>query len=312
MFPRSYFLLGLCLVFLSSKSRAQQAASSAIDQARLFQKTPAAPVASVDANGNAISDGSDTSGDDSFGAQVILKDQGKVRFFTLSAGAAAYYTNNVALTRRDERDDVFVIAGASGSWSRALNPELEALVGLEASTFRYADNTPLDFDSFGGGFGLSWTPRRANGLNFFGRYDFTELLNNDGNEILRDHELTFGGQKVFALGRSHAIALGLLGSIGISTPFAAQRDQVGPFLGYQLRLTRSLDTGVMYPLTYQIYTSGNRQDLNQVFSWNLRYHFNDWTEADAYFSFGGNRSNASAFDYDVLSGGGGIGFSTRF
>ena len=294
--------------------RAQQAAaaSSAIEQARLFQQTPATPVAPVDENGNAIGSNSDTSGDDSFGAQVLLKDQERVRPFTLSAGATGYGTSNVALTRRHAQSDAFVIADASASWNRGLSPELQMILGLQASTFRYDEFSGLDFDSFGGGTGLSWTPRRWSGVNIFGRYDFTELLNRDGDEILRDHQFTFGAQKVFALGRSHAVTTGLLGAVGISTPFAAQRDGVGPFVGYQLRLARALETGVFYRLSYYLYTSGNRQDLNQAFSWNLRYHFNDWAEADAYFSFGANRSNASAFDYEVVSGGGGVGFTVRF
>lgn len=307
-----HLLLSLTLLCLSPALHAQQAASPAIDQARLFQETPDAPTAAVDANGNALVANGESSSDDSFGAQVLLKDQQKVRAFTLNAGAAIYYTSNVALTRRATRDDLFFVVDASGNWTRALSPELEAFVGLQASTFRYTDSSALDFNSLGGGAGLSWTPRRWPGVNLFARYDFTELLNRDGDEVLRDHQFTLGAQKVCALGRAHAFSFGLLGSLGISTPFAAQRDQVGPFLGYQLRLTRALDTGVMYRLAYQIYTSGNRQDLNQVFSWNLRYHFTDWAEAAAYFSFGGNRSNAGVFDYNVVASGGGLSFNTRF
>ncbi|MGI8430887.1 MAG: hypothetical protein ACR2MW_01155 [Chthoniobacterales bacterium] len=283
-----------------------------IDQARLFQGTPESPAVAVDANGNAIVPSGESSSDDSFGAQVLLKDQAKVRSFSLSAGANGYYTSNVALTRRGARGDTFVIADASGSWSRALKPELELLIGLQASTFRYQDTSQLNFNSLGGGGGLSWTPRRWPGVNLFGRYDFTELLNRDGNEVLRDHQFSVGAQKVFALGRAHAFTVGLVGSVGISAPFAAQRDQVGPFVAYQLRLTRSFETSVSYRLGYQIYTSGNRQDLNQVFSWSLRYHFNDWADAAASFSLGGNRSNVSVFDYDVISSGVGLSFSTRF
>ncbi|MGH7939344.1 MAG: hypothetical protein ACRD5Z_14955, partial [Bryobacteraceae bacterium] len=156
----TYFLLSLSFVLMSSTLRAQSAADSAIDQARLLQKTPAAPVGPVDENGNALSTDGETSGDESFGAQVLLKDQERVRPFTVSAGATAYYTNNVALTRRGTQDDVFVVADAAGSWSHPLNPEVEISIGLQAATFRYAESSELDFDSLGGGVGLSWTPRR--------------------------------------------------------------------------------------------------------------------------------------------------------
>ena len=47
----------------------------------------------VDENGNAIGSNSDTSGDDSFGAQVLLKDQERVRPFTLSAGATGSFVH---------------------------------------------------------------------------------------------------------------------------------------------------------------------------------------------------------------------------
>lgn len=292
--------------------RAQQAASSVIDQARLFQGTPESPAVAVDANGTAIGPGGETSPDDSFGAQMLLKDQPKVRSFTFSAGVHGYFTSNVALTRRATRTDAFFVVDASGNWTHALSPELETFVGLQASTFRYTDSSALDFNSLGVGTGLSWTSRRWPGVNFFGRYDFTELLNRDGNEVLSDHQFSVGAQKIYALGRAHAISFGLVGSVGISAPFAAQRDQVGPFVAYQLRLTRALDTSVSYRLGYQIYTSGNRQDWNQVFAWSLRYHFNDWADAAASFSLGGNRSNVSVFDYDVVSSGAGVSFTTRF
>ncbi|HEV3410592.1 MAG TPA: hypothetical protein VG095_09870, partial [Chthoniobacterales bacterium] len=91
----------------------------AIDRARL-QRDLAPPVSiGVDANGTAIAATEPTeSEDDSFGAQVILKQQERMRSFVVTGGVAVNYTNNVALTRRDERHDLFVVADAGLGLSR--------------------------------------------------------------------------------------------------------------------------------------------------------------------------------------------------
>ncbi len=307
---KSFLLLAIFFVLFPSALRAQVAAS-AIDRARLFQSAPAEPVPAVDANGNALGDVA-PSEDASFGAQLILKDQPRLRAFTLSGGGSVFFTNNVALTRSDTHDDVFAVLNAAGSWNRAICPGLDLSVGLQGAAFRYDRSSVLDFDSLGGGATLSWSPPRWSGVNFSGRYEFTELLNRHGNEILQDHQLSLGAQKIFVLGRAHAATVGALGSVGFSTPTAAQRDQVGLFAGYQLQLTRSLSTDLFYRIAGQFYTGSDRNDLNQTFSWNLRYRLGAWGEANANFTYGGNRSSTAVFDYDAASTGGGLGFITRF
>ena len=308
---KSCLLTGLLLVVASAVLQGQVAVS-AIDQSRLFQPVPAAaPVSAVDANGNSLGDTTNVE-DDSFGAQMILKDQERARHFSLSGGNSLYYTSNVALTRRDALDDIFAVVNAAGTWTRRLHPEVELQVGLQASMFRYNRESQLDFNDLGAGLGLSWTPQRWSGVSIFGRYDFTELFDRHGREILRDHQFSLGAQKVFILGRAHAFSLGTLGSVGISTPFAAQRNQAGIFAGYHLQLTRVLATDLLYRITGQSYSDSNRLDLNQVVSWTLRCRFAEWGEANLYYSYGDNRSNTSVFDYSVTSGGGGFGITTRF
>ncbi len=304
-------LLSLFLAVLPSITQAQQAVPSAIDQARLLQRPPAAAIPAVDADGNALGESSNVA-DDSFGAQLILKEQTREPSFTLSGGSSFFYTSNVALTRRDTRDDFFAVVNAAGSWTRRLQPEVELQVGLQGALFRYDRSSQLDFNNLGAGLGVSWTPQRWSGVSIFGRYDFTELIDRHGNEILRDHQFSLSAQKVFVLGRSHAFSLGALGSAGISNPAAAERNQAGLFAGYRLQLTRVLETDLLYRISGQSYSDGNRLDLNQVLSWNLRYRLGKWAEANLYFSYGDNRSNESVFDYKTASGGGGFGLVARF
>ena len=243
---------------------------------------------------------------------MILKDQERVRPFSLSGGASIFYTSNVALTRRDTHDDTFAVVNAAATWSRRLHPEVEMQFGLQASMFRYNRSSQLDFNDLGAGLGLSWMPRRWSGVSIFSRYDFTELIDRHGNEILRDHQFSIGAQKVFVLGRAHAVSVGSLESFGISTPVAAQRNQAGVFIGYHLQLSRILATDLLYRIAGQSYSDSNRLDLNQVVSWSLRCQLAEWAEANLYLSYGNNRSNTSAFDYGVTSGGGGLGITTRF
>ncbi len=246
----------------------QQPPSAAIEQSRLFRQSEITTAPGVDANGNRLpGDGAAAaSSDDSFGAQVILKTQERPRPFQVSGGASLFYTSNVALTRDGARSDGFAVVDAGFAWSPKLDNNLEATVGVHSALFRYFNTSELDFENLGVSAGLAWTPPALRGFTLFGRYDFTELLNSDGNQILSDHTFTLGVQKAIAFGRSHGLAFGVLGSAGISDPFASQRDQVGGFLDYHLLLTRHLETDLLVRPAVYFYNAGGRTDFNQVIS----------------------------------------------
>ncbi|MDQ6623777.1 MAG: hypothetical protein M3Y86_09895 [Verrucomicrobiota bacterium] len=283
---------------------------AAIEQARLFHQPIAVSSPAITPDGMALGDSSST--DESFGDQVILKSSPRPRLFTLSGDATVFYTNNAALTRRATAADEFLVVHAGGSWTPHLAANLDAQIGAAVSIFRYHATSSLDFTNLGAGAGLSWSPATLRGLAVFARYDFVELLNRHSRQILQDHEFTIGAQKVFALGRAHAITLGGLAMAGLSNPHVAQRDQLGVFVGYQLQLTRNFDSEISYRPALHFYNSSGRVDLNQIVSWNLRYRITPWSEADAFVSFGTNRSDRGVFDYDVFSAGLGLGVSGKF
>jgi hypothetical protein len=309
--PSSRLFFALCLGLSLHKAAAQQAISS-IEQSRLFQQTPAPTSTNVTADGMALPASGSTSDDDSFGDQVILKSQPRLPTFVVSGDASFFYTDNVALTGHDRRDDTFLVGRVAAVWMPRIAPTLEAQVSASASTFRYNNTSELDFTNLSLGAGLSWTPQNLRGVVLFARYDFIELLNRHSDEILQGHEFTVGAQKVFALGRSHAISVGAFAMVGFANPDEAQRDQVGVFAGYRLMLTRAFEADVQYRLAGQFYNDAERNDLNQVLSLNLRYRITPWAEANASFSFGNNRSDHSVFDYNVVNTGAGVGLSVRF
>ena len=250
--------------------------------------------------------------DESFGAQQILKAQQKVPDFTLGGSISSFYTNNVALTRSNTISDSFLVGAAFFNWTPHINPELQFQFGAAASIFRYWDTTPLDFENIGTGVGLLWTPQNFWGIGILGRYDFTELLDSASHEILQDHEFSVALQKLLVLGRSHALTLGVIGSVGISDPFSEQRDQLGFAVGYHLQLTRQLGSDFGYRLSGYFYNDGGRDDLNQVFSLGLHYYITPWASVDSFLTGAINSSNRSAFRYDVISTGGGAALTVRF
>lgn len=313
MIPVVRPFLALAVVLCLARTALAQDSNAAIEQSRLFPRTAPTTSSNVNADGLALPGGETTASDEeSFGAQQILKNQQEPPQFTLSGDASVFYTSNVALTRRDTMDDVFFVADAAFSWTPRINSELQLQVGPRASIFRYADTPELDFQSVGAGIGAIWTPPNAWGIALIGRYDFIELIDRHSDELLRDHEFSLAAQKVFVLGRSHALDLGVIGSAGISDPSDQQRDQLGFFVGYHLQLTRSFDSDLSYRHSWYFYNRGGRTDLNQVWALGLHYHLNRWASLDGFISGATNYSNHSAFKYDVFNTGGGLGLTLRF
>jgi len=288
-----------------------QESNPQVEQSRLFQRE-VPPTPNVNAEGMPLPEEEELpSTDESFGKQQILKTQEKVRDFVLSGDASLFYTSNVALASRDEVGDGFFVGGAALSWTPRVNNELQVLMGARASIFRYFNTSDLDFQSVGAGVGAIWTPRNMWGIGLIARYDFTELIDRHSDELLEDHEFSLIARKILVLGRSHALSFDLIASVGISDPFAEQRDQIGFAIGYHLQLARNLAADFGYRNSGYFYNNG-RSDLNQVFSLALRYYLTSWAAVEGFMSGAINNSNRSAFDYEVFTSGGGVGLTIRF
>lgn len=288
-------------------AHSQQAVSS-ITQSRLFTNPSAPGTTSVDANGTALPDEESafSSDDDSFGAQIILKNQERRRSFSVFADVSAFHTNNVDLTPHGTRSDSFLAANIGTAWRPVLNRELVAEVSLGSSLFRYDRARELDFQKLTAGAGLSWLVPRSPGIIVFGRYDFIEILDSGNSELLQDHELAVGVQKTFVFGRSHFLTTGLTGTLGLSTPRSQQRDQAAIHAAYHLQITRSFDADLLYRYAAQFYSAGDRIDHNQTLMLALGFAANRWLRVTGSISAARNDSDQALFDYDVLNLGGGI------
>ncbi len=293
---------------------AQSLVSPAIEQSRLLSPDgTGVPTPTITADGTALpqSDSSDPA-DGSFGSQEILKSQPKVLAFTLSSDASIFYTSNVALTDRGTTADSFLVVNAALSYDHAIAPDLGFQIGVRSSLFRYNETRVLDFEGFGGGTGWQWSPAWAHEIAFTARYDFSELIDSHGHEILSDNEFLVGAQRVFVLGRAHAFLVGVIGSAGITTPATSEREQLALNLAYRIQLARKLSADIGYRLSGLFYTQGGRHDFNQFLNLSLNYQLTRFANLGAFWSLGRNESNVNAFDYEVFTGGGGVSLNVKF
>lgn len=98
----------LALLFATAVTARSQQAVSSITQSRLFTNPQTPGTTSVDANGNIIPESAATSsGDSSFGTQIILKSQERPPSFNIFGDVSGFYTNNADLTPRRVRSDFF-------------------------------------------------------------------------------------------------------------------------------------------------------------------------------------------------------------
>lgn len=304
--------LVLAMLFSAVVAHGQQTASS-ITQSRLFTNPAAPGTASFDANGNALPDRAPASSEDnSFGTQIVLKNQERPKIFSVFGDASVVYTNNADLTPHGTRSDAFLAATAGAAWRPPIWHGLALEISAASSVFRYESAEGLDFERISAGTGLAWIVPRAGGIIAFTRYDFTELLGTDSKQLVQDHAFTLGGQKTFVFGRSHFLTTGVTGVLGRSTPRSQERDQAGAHAAYHLQITRSLGADLLYRYAAEFYREKGRLDHNQTLSLSVGFSATQWLRIEGSISAARNESNRSSFDYDVLNLGSGLRFGVRF
>jgi hypothetical protein len=253
-------------------------------------------------------------GDDDLGQQLILKEKVKLRPFSLFGSFDSYYTTNVALTKNNTLDDAFMVGLVGGSYQPRITDNLYGEVTVSEQFFRYDQYDILDFDSFNAGGGLNYVLSNFYDIALGARFNFNRLTDTQqGQEFYKEYSLTFTAQKAFVLSRAHYVYVGMLGRVNMTDPVIPQRNEYAIFTGYQAKLTRALDAGLYYRLSWFDYATGGREDLNQNLSLALNYKIMDWLSVEASTYFGFNNSNQPAFfDYEVINTGGGLSLNYKF
>jgi len=113
--------LVLAVLFTTAAAARSQQAVSSITQSRLFTNPQTPGTTSFDANGNALPDNSaTTSGDDSFGAQIILKNQERQPSFNVF-GTPPHFIQTMSILRLTGRGVIFF---SPPMWGRVASDDL--------------------------------------------------------------------------------------------------------------------------------------------------------------------------------------------
>ena len=288
--------------------------NSQIDQARQFSRQMAPLDLGTPPPADLPALESSASPDDAFGAQVIFKRQERPKPFTAFAEASAFFTNNVALTRRAQLDDKFLVIAAGASYARPVGFDLRFEMGVRAALYRYAEYRELDFQSVDASAGVVWTPPALKGAEVAVRYLFSDLTTAEGqDEIYRSHAALLGVQKVIPFSQAHAAYFGASAQWTWSDPAEPGRDEYTAYTGYHLDATQHLGADLLYRYGYFVYREADgRRDQNHTLSLTLRYAPMEWAAISATTFLGINRSNRSEFDYEVWNAGVGLQFSLKF
>ncbi len=211
----------LALAALAACACAQEAQ---IEQARQFAGREPAVESRFAAGTPAFTSGDPAAGiDDSFGLQQFLKRQPKLQMFRAFAEVSAFATNNVALARRDEIADSFLVAAFGLECRRPIAKGVQWEATLRAGGFRYNEVRALDFDSLDAGTGITWHAEKVWDVDFFLRYNFNDLVSRETEEtFFKNHTITLGVQKAVAFSRAHYAFAGMSAQAGFADPREAR------------------------------------------------------------------------------------------
>ena len=305
---------------LRAQQFSAQTAAGQIERARLPNPTlPLAPgsLASgepAESGNTENSTAPATSGDNDLGVQSLLRAPEQRKPWTLFADGGFVYTTNVALTQRNQQDDVFFVGEGGAGYDFKLTPDLNLAASVRQQYFAYDTFDQLDFGSLNFGLGLSYTVHQLHDIVLSAQLGYTRLTRHGvwDNEFFRDGSLDLGAQKLFTFGRAQLLSIGFDVGLNISVPHVAEREEFGLSSGYILQVTRHLSVQAGGRVAYYLYASSGRQDFNFAGSAGATYEFTPWCSVGASISGVVDRSDRHVFDYDVFNTGVSTFFRLKF
>ena len=248
------------------------------------------------------------------GEQQILKRIEQWQAFILSANAALFHTDNVALGSTAEQNDHYMTASLGLSYQPRITKTLLGEFSINQSVYRYDEFRQLDFDGLSMDLGLVLSvPKLANSMLFI-RYSYDRLTDTrEHHEFYTSHAISFGIHKIFSLSKAHYFYLGASYDLSIDTvPLLPQRDQFSIYGGYSLNITRSIRFAASHKSTFYDYRSGGREDWNHLYSLSANYYLTKWFYLTASAALYQNDSNLGIFNYEAINYGLGLGVQVKF
>ncbi len=312
--------LGWCVQLAPAQQFTAQTAAGQIERARLPNPTlPLSPGAL--ASGEPAESGNTenstapaTSGDNDLGVQSLLRIPEHRNPWTLFANGGFVYTSNVALTQRNQQDDVFFVGEGGVGYDFKLTPDLNLAASVRQQYFAYDTFDQLDFGSLTFGLGLTYAAHQLGDIILSAQLGFTRLTRKGiwDNEFFRDGSLDLGAQKLFTFGRAQLVSVGFDVGLNVSVPHVAEREEFGLSAGYILQVTRHISVQAGGRVAYYLYAASGRQDFNCAGSAGATYEITPWCSVGASISGVVDRSDRQVFDYDVFNTGASAFFRLKF
>lgn len=239
-----------------------------------------------------------------FGEQVVLMRHAQWNPWSVEAGVSLFFTDNVALAPRAVEDWFMKYDMGVGYTNRITGPwSME--VSLAQALVRYDQFDALDFDLTRASAGIAYEASWLSDASFFLRYQFYRITDAGfGDEILRNHSLSVGVQKVWKVSTGQQLFFGLSSDPSLeAAPSIAERHEHAVFGGWSLRLTERLTAQVSGRIGYHVSTATDRQDWNYVTLASATYAVTDWARVSVTSSIAWNESDRSVFTYrNVIAG----------
>lgn len=239
-----------------------------------------------------------------FGEQLVLVRHAQWDPWRVNAGVSCFFTDNVALAPNRVEDWFMKYDASVGYTNRIIGP-WSFDVTLAQSFVRYDQFDSLDFDVLHADAGISYEATWLADAYFFLRYSFYRITAPGyGDEILRNHSLAIGVQKVWKISQGQQLFFGISSEPSLeATPSIAQRHEHSVFGGWSVRLTDKLSAQLSGRVGYHVSTATDRQDWNYVALASANYAITDWASIGASSSIAWNESNKSIFTYrNVIAG----------
>jgi hypothetical protein len=252
--------------------------------------------------------------DNDFGLLSLLRQPERPQPWSLFADGGYVYTSNVALTDRNTHGDSFFVGEGGVGYEWKISPDAAISASAQEQYFAYHRFNQLDFGSMDFALAFSYTAHRLDDIVLSTQLGFTRLTHRGlfDNEFFRNGALSFGAQKIFAIGRAQVISAGADIDLGLSIPHVAEREEFGLSTAYVVQVTRHLSIQAGVRVACFIYPVGGREDFNLSGTGGATYAFAPWCSLGVTLSGTVDRSNREVLAYDMLDSGASALFRFRF
>ena len=242
-------------------------------------------------------------GDAEIGEQRILTSAADYKSFSLRLGERVMWTDNAALSDKDELTDIFSSTELSLNYQPKISSNTFGILSTSYSFYRYADHDALDFDSLQVNWGVNHVFRGLDDLSTWIRYNYTRILSaDDHSELFTNHSIEVGAYYPIPLGTNKAAYVAYASEFSIdAAPSRSQRNDHGLTLGYNYAPLDNLKIDAYYRIAYQDYRERGRSDLLQSLEVSATTKLTKGIDLVFTANYSLNDSNLSGSDYKAGS-----------